>query len=46
MSIEEYENALYETYLKVWKEKEIANEKLTLAKQLLQLKNVEDLNIF
>lgn len=46
MSIEEYENTLYETYLKVWNEKHLANEKLTLAKQLLQLKNVEELSIF
>ena len=38
MSIEEYEIALFETYLKVWKDENLANEKLTLAKQLLQLK--------
>ena len=45
MSIEEYEKALYETYLKVWKEEDLAKEKLELAKQLISLKNVEELNI-
>ena len=45
MSIEEYEKALYETYLKVWKEEDLTKEKLELAKQLISLKNVEELNI-
>ena len=45
MSIEEYEKALYDTYLKVWKEEDLTKEKLELAKQLISLKNVEELNI-
>lgn len=45
MSIEEYETALFQTYLKAWKDENIANEKLILAKELLQLKNVEELTV-
>lgn len=41
MNTEEYENALFNTYLKVWKEEGLAREKMELAKKLLKLHDVE-----